>query len=68
MEGQYWGVARALTDSPDIKVRVQTHEKTLFVKAADLARQSLTQWLTQAGIERAERQGLKATKPKGGAK
>lgn len=64
--GHLRGVARAPTDSPDIKVRVLPHEKALFVKACELARQSLTQWMTQAGIERAAKQGLRL--PKRGAK
>lgn len=36
----------------------ERHEKAVFIEASQRARQSLSQWLIQAGLERAERQGL----------
>jgi hypothetical protein len=45
----------------------QRHEKAVFIDASKHARQSLSQWLIQAGLERAERQGF-MPKGKKGAK
>jgi len=52
-------MARSATPKGDIKVTPEPHEKAVFIAAAEQARQSLTQWMIQAGLERAERQGLK---------
>lgn len=49
---------RKPTDSLDIKVRPEPHEKAAFLKAAEKARQSLNQWMIQAAVERAEREGI----------
>jgi len=58
-------MARAATEEGDIKVTPEVYEKRAFIKAAALARQSLTQWMIQAAIERAERQGVAVEKPRG---
>jgi predicted HicB family RNase H-like nuclease len=57
---------RPPTDSPDIKVRVTPNVKAAFVEAAEKARQSLTQWMIQAGEERVARQGVKIKPEKKG--
>lgn len=59
---------RPASEEGDIKVTPEVHEKRAFIKAAALARQSLTQWMIQAGIERAERQGVAVEKPKRGGR
>lgn len=41
----------------------ERHEKAVFIEASVKARQSLSQWLIQAGLERAERQGLVPKEP-----
>jgi len=58
-------MSRSATPKGDIKVLAEPHEKAIFIAAAEQARQSLTQWMIQAGLERAERQGIKADKKRG---
>lgn len=58
-------VSRAPTPDGDIKVIPQRHEKVVFIDASKQARQSLSQWLIQAGLERAERQGFTPKAKKG---
>jgi len=51
-------MARKATDIPDIKVRPTKQEKLLFLKASEMARQSLNQWMIAAALEKAERDGV----------
>jgi uncharacterized protein (DUF1778 family) len=55
-------MARPPTEEGDIKVAPEVHEKRAFIKASKAARQSLSQWMIQAAIERAERQGVPVEK------
>ena len=55
-------MARAPTPKGDIKVTPELHEKTAFIKAAEKARQSLSQWMIAAAVEAAERQGIPVDK------
>lgn len=57
-------MARTPSQAGDIRVSPRTEEKAAFIKASAAARQSLNQWMIQAGIERAEREGVRVRRPK----
>jgi uncharacterized protein (DUF1778 family) len=44
-------------------VTPETHEKAAFIEAAKRSRQSLSAWMIQAAVERAERQGVAVSEP-----
>ncbi|HVZ88066.1 MAG TPA: hypothetical protein VHG72_13930 [Polyangia bacterium] len=54
---------RAPTQKGDIKVLPEPHEKAAFIEGSRRARQSLSAWMIQAGVERAERQGIVVADP-----
>jgi uncharacterized protein (DUF1778 family) len=56
-------MARQPSQVGDIRVSPRSEEKAAFVKAAAGARQSLNQWMIQAAVERAEREGVRIKRP-----
>jgi hypothetical protein len=61
--GPPWGYLGTVPSKrPEIKVRPTEEEKALFEKAAAAARHSVSTWLTVAGLEKADRDGVKLPK------
>ena len=58
-------MARTPSEKGDIRIIPEVHEKRVFIKAAEAARQSLNQWMIAAAVKAATEQGFPVEKPRG---